>query len=183
MTATNKRLLKSESHSDSNRCTPCRGKPDHHIGPRTPSTRFLRVVHVRGNLSWVVNRLWAGPLLPRKWAPDTIHSTSADRSMGPYPVSLPSQPMKQSGQSQVSINDKLLGLLGPYHQHEIGTFNTCSRGPTHQSLTDTGGGYNLGGASFPHTTPQPSQPVVSPFHLRAPPGLQFNQTLSTKPRC
>jgi hypothetical protein len=42
------------------------------------------------------------------------------------------------------------------HQHAIGTFNTCSRGPTHWSLTDTGGDYNLGGAGLPHTTPRPS---------------------------
>jgi hypothetical protein len=36
----------------------------------------------------------------------------------------------------------------------IGTFNTCSRGPTHQSLIDTGRGYN---------------------HLRAPPGLRLSK--------
>jgi hypothetical protein len=30
MTATNKRLLISESRDDSNRFTPCRGKPDQH---------------------------------------------------------------------------------------------------------------------------------------------------------
>jgi hypothetical protein len=40
MTATNKRLLISEGHGDSNRCTPCRGKPDQHV------TRFPRSVHV-----------------------------------------------------------------------------------------------------------------------------------------
>jgi hypothetical protein len=40
MTATNKRLLISESHGDSNRCTPCRGKLDQH------ATRFPRSVHV-----------------------------------------------------------------------------------------------------------------------------------------
>jgi hypothetical protein len=34
----------------------------------------------------------------------------------------------------------------------IGTFNTCSWGLTHQSLTDTGRGYNIEGTSFPHTT-------------------------------
>jgi hypothetical protein len=33
-----------------------------------------------------------------------------------------------------------IGLLGSYHQHVISTFNTCSQGPTHRSLTDTGGG-------------------------------------------
>jgi hypothetical protein len=61
-----------------------------------------------------------------------------------------------------------LGLPGPYHRHAIGTFNTYSRGPIHRSLTDTGGGYNLGGAGFPHTTPQSSQPAVFPFYLMAP---------------
>jgi hypothetical protein len=38
---------------------------------------------------------WTESLLPRKRALDTIHSTPADRSAGPYPVSLPNQPMKQ----------------------------------------------------------------------------------------
>jgi hypothetical protein len=40
MTATNKRLLISESRGDSNRCTPCRGKPDQH------ATRFPRSVRI-----------------------------------------------------------------------------------------------------------------------------------------
>jgi hypothetical protein len=40
MAATNNRLLISESRSDSNRCTPCRGKPDQH------ATRFSRSVRV-----------------------------------------------------------------------------------------------------------------------------------------
>jgi hypothetical protein len=38
---------------------------------------------------------WTESLLPRKRAPDTISSTSADRSVGLYLVSLLSQPMKQ----------------------------------------------------------------------------------------
>jgi hypothetical protein len=46
-------------------------------------------------------------------------------------------------------------------------FNTCSRGSTHQSLNDIGGGYSLGGAGLPHTTLWPSQPTVSTSHLRA----------------
>jgi hypothetical protein len=40
MTATNKRLVISESRDDSNRCTPCRGKPGQH------ATRFPRSVRV-----------------------------------------------------------------------------------------------------------------------------------------
>jgi hypothetical protein len=92
-------------------------------------------------------------------------------------------PMKQWRQSQASIDNRLLGLLDTYHHLETCTFNPCSPGPTHRSLTNTGEGYNLGGVGFPHTTLRPSQSVVSPFHLRALPDLQFNQTLSTKPRC
>jgi hypothetical protein len=64
---------------------------------------------------------------------------------------------------KTSINSRLLGLPGPYHRHAIGVFNTCSRGPTERSLTDTGRGYNLGGADLPQPTPRPSQPAVSPF--------------------
>jgi hypothetical protein len=63
MTATNQQVLISESHGDSNRCTPCRGKPDQHDmyafhpSPCMPDVRFLRVVSVRGNLSRVINRV------------------------------------------------------------------------------------------------------------------------------
>jgi hypothetical protein len=35
--------------------------------------------------------------------------------------------------------------------------------------------------TFSQTTPQPSQLMVFTFHLRVPPGLQFNQVLPTKP--
>jgi hypothetical protein len=111
---------------------------------------------------------WEGPLLSRKRAPDTIHSMMANQSVGPYPISFPSQPMKQWGQSQPSVDGWLLGLPGPYHRHAIGTFNTSSRGPTHRSLTDIGRGYNLEGAGFPHTTPRPSQPTVLFFPLKGP---------------
>jgi hypothetical protein len=61
-------------------------------------------------------------------------------------------------------------------------FNTFPRGLTHRSLTHTGGGYSFGGADLPHTTLRPSQPTVSTFHLRAPPGLHFNQFLPAKPK-
>jgi hypothetical protein len=64
------------------------------------------------------------------------------------------------GLSQAFVDGRLQGLLGSYHQHAISKFNTCSRGSTHWSLTNTNGGYNLGGADLPHHTPQPSQPMV-----------------------
>jgi hypothetical protein len=57
ITGTNKRLLIFESRGDSNRCTPCKEKPEQHVthtshsSPRTPGVRFLRTVPVRDNLS------------------------------------------------------------------------------------------------------------------------------------
>jgi hypothetical protein len=97
MTTTNKRLLISESRGDLNRCTPCREKPDQrdtyasHTSPRTLPTVSPR--------TWQPfmsrQQSWTESLLLRKKAPNTIDSTPADRSVGPYLVSLPSQPMKQ----------------------------------------------------------------------------------------
>jgi hypothetical protein len=100
LATTNKHLLISESHGDSNRCTPCMGKPDQHdtyashVSPHTPGVCFLRVVPVRGKLSRVINRvgqmhdsqekvLLTPPLSPTEW------------SAGPTSVSLPTQPLKQ----------------------------------------------------------------------------------------
>jgi hypothetical protein len=56
-----------------------------------------------------------------------------------------------------------IDLLDPYHQHVISMFNICSRGPTHRSLTDTGGGYNLGGADF--SPKGPTRSLVYPSSI------------------
>jgi hypothetical protein len=80
--------------------------------------------------------------------------------------------------SQAPNDDQLLGLPGPYHRHTIGTFNTCSRGPTERSLTDTGGGYNLEGVSLPHTDSPTFPTSCLPFPIVALPGLHFNQVLA-----
>jgi hypothetical protein len=139
-------------------------QPTHHTHPTLSPcmvldhTYLMRSTH--SNLSRSHRQSWAGSLLPRKRTSHIIHSTMADRS----------------------VDGRLLGLLGSYHRHAIGTFNTCSRGSTHRPLTDTGGGYNLGGVSFPHTTPWPSQLTISTFHLMVPPSLQFNQNLPDKPK-
>jgi hypothetical protein len=109
-------------------------------------------------------------------------STATDRATAPekkgswhnpqyagWPIhkSVPSLSTKTAieavGVKQPSVDGRLLGLLGPYLRHAIGTFNTCSRGTTHRSLTDTCGGYNLGGADFPHLSPRPSQLMVLHF--------------------
>jgi hypothetical protein len=91
--------------------------------------------------------------------------------------------LKQWGQRQASVDGRLLGLLGPYHQHTIGTFNTCSRGPTHQYLNDTGGGYNLARVGLPTPLPDLSNRRFYTFHLMVPQCLRLSiQTLSTEIR-
>jgi hypothetical protein len=87
------------------------------------------------------------------------------------------------GKSQASVDNRLLGLPGPYHRHAIGTFNTCSRGPPERSSIDLGGGYNLGGAGLPHTHSPTFPTSCLHFPLMAPPGLHFNQVLATNPKC
>jgi hypothetical protein len=172
-TAMNNRLLISESHSDSNRCTPCRGKPDQHdtyashASPCTPDVRFLRAIPVRGNLLRVVDRFGWIPLLLRKKG-SWHNSQHASR---PIHGSVPSFSPKPT--------NKAIGLLGPYHQHVIGTFKTCSRGPTHQSLTDTSGGYSVEGVGFSHTTLQPTQPTVLSFPPKGPVRTQVINQLIT----
>jgi hypothetical protein len=67
------------------------------------------------------------------------------------------------------------------YQYAIGTFNTCSWGPTHRSLNDTGGDTSLEVSAFHITTPDLPNRRSSAFHLRALPGLRLsNQSLPTK---
>jgi hypothetical protein len=105
----NKRLLIFESHGDSNHCTPCRRKPNQY-------DTYASHTSLRTWQSFTSHRQsWTKSLLLRKRAFDTIHSTLANRSTSPYPVSLLSQPMKQCRKPnncrQQSI--RLIGLISP----------------------------------------------------------------------
>jgi hypothetical protein len=148
MTATNKRLLIFESRGDSNRCTPYRGKPDQH------TTRFSRSVHVWSKTICIsrsphiatlreMQQIWTDPTPPeKKWLPtQSIARRLTDPWVHTQFLSWANQWSR--GVSQAPVGDQLLGLPGPYHWYAIGTFNTCSRGPTHRSLTDTDGATNL----------------------------------------
>jgi hypothetical protein len=90
--------------------------------------------------------------------------------------------MKRGGVSQAPNDDQLLGLPGTYHRHAIGTFNTCSWGPTERSLTDLGEGYNLGGAGLSRTHSPTFPTSYLPFPLVALPDLQLNQAPAIKPK-
>jgi hypothetical protein len=167
------------SRGDSNWCTLCRGNPDQY------ATRFQHLVRV-----WfLIIRISCGPRIA------TFHEVvnSGGQSHYSREKGLPTQSTARrltdlwirtqflSQDNHWSCGGKTTlcwrqatRLTGPIYQHAIGTFNTCLWGLTHRSLNNTGGGYNLGGADFPYTTPRPSQPTVSTFHLRVPPDLQFN---------
>jgi hypothetical protein len=154
--ATNKRLLISESRGNSNWCTSFREtwSTCHTLSTLGPSMTLNHTYLTRyayNNLLWVINNIGRILLLQRNSAPDSTSQPGRVAHMTRLSLSS-NATIKSVGLSQSSIDGRLLGLLGPYRQHAISMFNTCSWQPTHQSLTDTGGGYNLGGAGLPHHT-------------------------------
>jgi hypothetical protein len=70
--------------------------------------------------------------------------------------------------SQISVDEKATRLTEPISQHAISTFNTYSRGLTHRSLINTGGGYNLRGTGLPHHTFRSFQSTVLHFSPKGP---------------
>jgi hypothetical protein len=148
MVTTNKHLLISESRGDSNRCTSCRGKLDQydmyasHSSWCTSGIRFLRVVLVCGNPSWVTDRVGQS-----HWSQENglLTQSTSYRLTDPWVRTqfLSRANQWSRGKSQTSIDNTLLGLPSLYHRHAIGTFNTCSRVPTPRSLTDIGRGYHI----------------------------------------
>jgi hypothetical protein len=144
MAAKNKRLLISESHGDSNRCTHCRGKSDQHDMYAFHASPCTLPVGgpVRDDLFRVTDTVGQILLLPRKSVPDST-SQPGWVAHGTHLSFSPNTAIEAVGLSQAPVDGRLLGLPGPYHRHAIGTFNTCSRVPTPWSLNDTGGDYNI----------------------------------------
>jgi hypothetical protein len=166
ITATNKRSLISESRGDSNRCIPCRGKPKQHVtyashsSPHMPGVRFLRAVPVCDNLSLAPTK--------SKQAPTPGRSLDKQRQTSPAVVlgGLILPPMQQPYSRGERFWPNGYIATSAYWAHITSmqsVHSILSQGPTHRPLTDTGRGYNLGGAGLPHTTLRPSQPVVSTF--------------------
>jgi hypothetical protein len=125
MTVINKRLLISESRGNSNRCTPCRGKPDQHTtyasdsSPRTPGIRFLRAVPVRENLSQDPMKL--------KQVPTPGRSLDNERQTGPAVVlgDIIPPPMRQPGVGERGFDlmviqlHQLAGLISPAYDRYV----------------------------------------------------------------
>jgi hypothetical protein len=72
-----------------------------------------------------------------------LHLSARMSGRGTHLSFSPNTAIKAVCLSQAPVDDRPLGLPGPYHMHVIGMFNTCSWVPTPRSLTDTGGGYHL----------------------------------------
>jgi predicted nucleic acid-binding Zn ribbon protein len=136
MMVTNNKLLIYESRDDSNQCT--------HI-PRLvrvwSQTICISCDQCIATFRKVVNNGGQSHCSRGKGLPT---QSTAHRVIDPWIRTqfLSQDSHRISGGKAPSIDGRLLDLPDPYHRYAIDTFNTYSRGPTHRSLTDTGGGYN-----------------------------------------
>jgi hypothetical protein len=136
MAATNKRWFESMYTLQG------KTQPTRHVHfPRQP-TYARRMLPASGLRMWQPfmshQQDWTDALLLTKSAPDStsqpgwvVHGMRLNFS--------PNTAIETVCLSQAPVDGRLLGLSDPYHQHAIGTFNTCSRVPTPRSLIDAGG--------------------------------------------
>jgi hypothetical protein len=160
------------------------GKPrsTRHVCFRCQSTYAWHTLHVDSPHTWQPfmshRQIWMNLTAPEKkgsrYNPQHVGwlICGSVTSFSPKPTN------KAIDLIQAYVDDKLLGLLGPYHQHAIGTFNTCLWGSTQLSLTDTGMGYNLAGAGLPTSLYNLPNRWSYTFHLMASSSLRLSiQTL------
>jgi hypothetical protein len=142
------------------------------------STYVTRKLPTGGPRTWqhfmLTQQSWTDSLLPRKSTPNSTSQPSWVARGTCLSFSPKRNQLSSALETNIYWRTCYIGLLNPYHQHVINTFHTCSRGPTHRSLTDTGGGYSLGGADLPYHTPRPSQPMVLHFPHKDPARSQVN---------
>jgi hypothetical protein len=153
------------------------GKPDQHV-TRIPRSVYVwsQIIRISRNQCiatfHVVPRGRSRPLHPKEILATKNRPTQPSSWVTPF--FLPHDNLRIGKGDFGQVVTQLHHLTSPIYQHMIGTFNTCPREPTHRSLIDIGGGYNLRDVSFLHHTPRPSQSIVLRFHLRAPPGLRLS---------
>jgi hypothetical protein len=152
------------------------------LSPRMAHDHMDLTRSTYSNLSFSRQQIWTDLLHSRRRAPDIIHSTTAIRSMGPYPTSLSQQP-KSSGEKSSScwqLTTRLTGPISPACDRYVQYLLT---GPTERSLINTSEGYNLESASLPHTHSLTFPTSCPHFPLMGPPGLHFNQVVANRPKC
>jgi hypothetical protein len=141
-------------------------RPTHHV--RFP----LQPMHARHTLSTGSPRMWQSftgshevEIVPytrkKSWQ---LKTDWPSRRLGWHHSSSHVTALQKGREVSAQLLHSYISLLGPYHQHTIGAFNTCSRVPTHRSITDTGGGATTFEVPAYHIlTLWPSQPVVFTF--------------------
>jgi hypothetical protein len=123
MTATNKRLLISESHDVSNRCTTYREKPNQHA-------TYARHTFPTGDpRTWqsftLTQQSWTDSLLPRKSAPDST-SQPGWVVRGTQLSFSPNTIIEAVRLSQTSVDNRLLSLPGSYVNNNHNTLPVLS---------------------------------------------------------
>jgi hypothetical protein len=161
-------------------------RPTRHVCFPCQSTYAQCTLPAGGPRTWQPfmrrRQIWIDPTTPEKKGSRHNPQHAGWLIRGSVPSFSPEPANEVRGVSQAPDDDQLLGLPGSYHRHVVGTFNTCSWGPTEQSLINIGRGYNLGDAGSPHTHSPTFPTSCLPFPLVAPPGLHFNQVLAFKPK-
>jgi hypothetical protein len=142
-------------------------RPTRHVRFPHQFTYVRRMLPTGGPRTWQPStsrrQSWMESLLPRKGAPNTIPSTPADRSTGLYPVSLPSQPMKQWRKSDTHQQQatRFIGPISPAYDRYI---QYLLMGVNQTVLNrHRWGATTLKVPACHILTPRPSQPVVSLF--------------------
>jgi hypothetical protein len=141
-------ILISESHGNSNRCTPCRRNLTNTSHASHARSAYGRRPYVSHGVNIEQPFTESSTDLYRSTAPEkkgSRHNPQLNDRLirGSVPSFSLITANEAVGKRQAYVDNQQLGLSGPYHRHAIGTFNTCSWGPTHRSLTDTGGGYHI----------------------------------------
>jgi hypothetical protein len=131
-------------------------------------------------LSYNHQQIWTDPIHPRRRAPDTIHSTTVIRSVGPYPAYLPQQP-KSSGEKSCSCWQPTTRFTRPISPACDRYIQYLLTGANLTTLNRHRWGYNLEGDDFPCTTPWPSRPDVS-LSPSGPTRSPFNPVPAIKPK-
>jgi hypothetical protein len=149
------------------------------------STYVTHMLTAGGPCTWqpftLTQQSWTDSLFQRKSAPNSTSqlgwvARGTHRSFSPK-----HNHWSSALKSNIYWWTDYMGLLGPYHLHVFSTFNTCSWGPTHRSLTDIGESNNLGGAGFHITFPDLPNWRSSTFHQRASIGLRLiNPTITAE---
>jgi hypothetical protein len=160
-TVTNKWLLISKRHDDLNRSTPCRKKLDQHVtyasrtSPHMPHIRFFRAVLIRGNLSWVIDRVEQTHCSREEGLP--TQSTARRWLIRGSVPSFSLEPANEAVGVKPSIYrrpaTRLTGPITPVCDRYI---QYLLAGPTERSLIDTGGATTLEVPAYHLPTSRPS---------------------------